>query len=195
MTVLGLALERFDAADGPEKGQALNVREQQLRASAYAEGFAAGEAAARDKAAPDEDLLKSLISAFEAQANGFHGQVEAQLCRSLSLLVEKLFPALAEKGLAHEVSAIFSRLNIPHTEEPVSLAINPAQADKVREMFRDFGAGEQIAIVEDDSLSESAAAISWTGGGVHMDIQNAVEECLNALETAAQQLTSENIHE
>jgi flagellar biosynthesis/type III secretory pathway protein FliH len=199
MTALNVVLERFDNAEkalsGTSRGGDKGVRVQQQHAAAYAEGYAAGEAAAQAKSQPQVDFLKSVAEVLENQVVSFQSQADASLCDGLTAILSKAFPALSEKGFAAEAASVLAQTQIGTAGFSIVVKAAPDHIELLRDAVADLGEVARIAVEEDANLSGSMVTAEWENGGMEFDTNKVIEQCLAALEKAAQQLRDGNDNE
>ncbi len=191
MTALNVVLESFDGAENAfskmSKGGE-GVHAQQERAAAYAEGYAAGEAAALAKPDPQTELLKSVAGVLEKKAAEFQNNADANLCDGIAAIISKVFPALSEKGFAAEAVSVLAQTQISNTGLPIVVKTAPEHIELLRDAVTGFCESVQIEAEEDAGLSGAMVVAEWERGGMDFDTDKVIEQCLAALENAAQQL-------
>ncbi len=199
MTALNVVLERFDDAEkafsGIPRGEDNDVRTQQEHAAAYAEGYAAGEAAAQAKSQPQVDFLKSVAEVLENKIASFQSQADANLCDGVAAILSKAFPALSEKGFAIEAASVLAQTQTGSTDISIVVKAPPEQIELLRDAIADFGVGAHTVVEEDAGLSGAMVVAEWQNGGMDFDTDKVIEQCLAALESAAQQLRDGNDNE
>jgi|GEM_PF-3027537 len=191
MTGLSLVLERFDDAEkvlSGAGGGGDSVREQQERATAYAEGYAAGEAATHSSSDKHAEVLKSITEALEEKVADFHHHANASLCDGLASIISKVFPALSEKGFAAEAASVLAQMQLGSGEFSISVKAAPDHIELLREAVADMCDSGHIVVEEDISLSDTKIIAQWEHGGVEFDTDEMIQQCLASLEKAAQQL-------
>lgn len=179
-------LERFD--DCANGAGAAHSREQEMRAADYAEGFAAGEAAALSRAAEQNEQLQYAATLLEQKLAEFDDSAADLLGGALASAAARIFPALAAKGFAFEAAASLSE--IFSTEDKAQLVIKtpPEKDENVRVAMNGLNIAERTTVVEDDNLSGLAVSAEWDGGGVNFDTEKAISIFLSSLEKVAGEL-------
>ncbi len=199
MTALNVVLERFDDAEKAlsemPRGGGNDARAQQQHAAAYAEGYAAGEAAATAKSQPQVDFLKSVAEALENKVVNFQSQADASLCDGLAAILSKAFPVLSEKGFAVEAASVLAQTQIGSADFSITVKAAPDRIELLRDAVAGFGEDARIAAEEDAGLSGAKVVAEWENGGMEFDTNRVIEQCLAALEKAAQQLRDGNDNE
>ncbi|MEJ6403202.1 hypothetical protein [Yoonia sp. 2307UL14-13] len=176
----GLALESFEAAlnddgHGPDFNQG------------YAEGFAAGEAAAKaDGAILDDRLVQNV-----ADLSFTYLAARMQIFKSL----EPLFDAIAERLLPHCVQTGFPKQiahmllqNADAALPPATLHLHPDTVSAVVAAVKDVPL--DIKIATDPHLTPHAAWIGQAGQEVRIDMDRAladIKEILAAISTAEEE--------
>ena len=192
MSALSVILEDFEApgfgqADG-DTAQENSARAQQMRAAAYAEGYAAGEAAAAVRRETDAQLFNTVAVTIENALNDTSGRLKIQFCDALKTAIEKIFPPLAEKGFPDAVaSAITETIRINGTDEIV-LTVAPSRKAPVEQALSLHCAEKAVSVEADASLSELAAKAVWRDAGIELDFGAAIEQSLSALENTITQI-------
>ncbi len=198
MTGMSFVLERFDDVETTLSGASddgENIRGQQERALAYAEGFAAGEATARAKSDQNIQTLKSVTEALEEKVADFHRHADASLCDGVASIISKVFPALTEKGFAAEAAAELAQTQIGSGDFSISVKAAPDHIELLRETIADLCDSGRIVVEEDPNLSNTKVVAQWEGGGIEFDADEMIQQCMGQLEKAAQQLREWKKHE
>lgn len=188
-----LLLERFDlvgrvhALTGPGKD-----RDRQAGAEAYSAGFADGQAAAAGAAREHEALLAAAANALSAEYANAPQRIASEAAGALRIILESLFPALAEHGFAVEAAALFMRVARDTGAPSLEIFTAPDNVDLLLGELRRREAPAAIAVSADPAMSGAKARATWSSGGVDIDLDRATEECLAALERAAQSINSES---
>ncbi|MEO1000300.1 MAG: hypothetical protein AAFW69_06820, partial [Pseudomonadota bacterium] len=143
-----------------------------LRSEAYAEGYEEGAAAAL--AAQDAELKLVLAEISEAIADAGLGAAEARatvygLLRPLiEELTDRVFPALAARGLVAEILESV-RAAVDAAPDPVvEVRVAPEMRDRVRAALAE--AGTTATVTADPDLPGLSAEVRWAGGGDEIDI-------------------------
>ena len=108
MKSLSAVLENFDSETG-QLPEGLDVRSQQLKAKAYAEGFAAGEAAAQSKLEEQNMFIESIVDKLDREFAAIQLDQVHEFTISLKKLITAIFPVLAEKGLLIEAQSALEK--------------------------------------------------------------------------------------
>jgi flagellar biosynthesis/type III secretory pathway protein FliH len=199
MTALNVVLERFDDAEkalsGIPRGGDKDARVQQQHTAAYAEGYAAGEAAAQAEAQPQADFLKSVAEILENQVANFRSQADASLCDGLTAILSKAFPALSEKGFATEAASVLVQAQSESADFSITVKAAPDHIEMLRDAVAGLDERARFAVEEDAGLSGAMVLAEWKNGGMEFDTNKVIEQCLAALEKAAQQLRDGNDNE
>jgi hypothetical protein len=188
-----LLLERFDlvgrvhALSGPGKD-----RERQAGAEAYSAGFADGQAAAAGAAREQEALLVAAANALSAEYADAPQRIAGEAAGALRIILERLFPALAKHGFAVEAAALFLRVARETGAPSLEIFTAPENVDLLRGELRRREAPAAVTVSADPALSGPKARAAWSCGGVELDLGRATEECLAALDRAAQSINSES---
>ncbi len=199
MTALNVVLERFDDAEkmlsGIPNGGENDARAQQEHVAAYAEGYAAGEAATQEKIQPQVDFLKSVAEVLESKVANFQSQADASLCDGVAAILSKAFPALSEKGFAVEAANVLVQTRVGSADLSVTVKTASDHIELLRDAVADLGESARIIVEEDAGLSGATVIADWDYGGMDFDTNKVIEQCLAALEKAAQQLRDGNDNE
>ncbi len=185
-----LILEQFDDAAGGL--DSAGVRAQQKRAADYAEGFAAGEAAALSRAMEQNQQLQIAAEAIERKLAMFDDMAAGHLCEALVAAVEKIFPALAEKIFAHEAAAAMNDIIQKSDKATLAVRTAPERLETVRAAIAALSLAERSAVASDDTLSGFEVCAEWDHGGISVDTEKATALFIAALEQATQELRDEN---
>lgn len=189
MRSLGLVLERFDAfdrrtnRDGAEDISGESVLIQRARAEAYSEGYAAGQAVATATADEQEQLLVETCKALEAALTEIPDRLNRQTGKAFKIILEKIFPALASSHFAEEAAAVFSRIQIVTEIDEIKIAAPLDKVDALKATLEELAASEKFNVTADPALKGAVAKASWQGGGTEFNMDQAISDCVKALET------------
>lgn len=192
MSALSVILEDFEATSVGQAGGGIaeenSARVQQMRAAAYAEGYAAGEAAAAARRETDAQLLKTVAENIENALHDSSGRLKVQFCEALKTAIEKIFPPLAEKGFADAAAlAVAETMHVNGTDEIV-LNVAPARKAMVEQALSLYCDEKAVSVESDASLPELAAKAAWRNAGIELDFGAAIEQSLSALENTIIQI-------
>ncbi|MGE0409304.1 MAG: hypothetical protein AB7P23_08595 [Amphiplicatus sp.] len=190
-----LKLERFDAPDaGPDEAIAAasgNVFEQRLRAEAFAEGFAAGQAAAAREAGEQGALANFVAAAIEGATDLLSQNLTHDAGAALKSILERIFPVLAEKGFAAEAAVILTNAAKNSGGRILEISAPPDKTEALERLLNKSAPGASFSVKPDSTLKGAVARAVWLGGGLDVDLDQAASECLAALEAALNELESE----
>ncbi len=181
MTANLLILERFDDGAGGVNDPD-GVRAQQQQAAAYAEGYAAGEAAALSRATEQNGQLQEVASVLARKLEDFDREAAAALGEALASAAAAVLPSLAEKGFAHEAAPALAEMVAK--KDNASLVLKTAEGKDafVRKVLAEVGLEERITIEPDAALVGLQMAVEWQNGGLSFDTEQAVAHFLASLE-------------
>lgn len=183
MTLLNVVLENFDG-ELVKDGQSNDVRLQQAKAAAYAEGFTAGETAATARYQSESDFVAKAVEAIKGDFESVRDEQTAEVCDAFKQLVEKIFPGLAEIGFAEEAAATIRRINSFKFNGTATISVAPARVDLIEKIIADAGGNQMISVKDDDAQSTLALSARWESAGMDFDLEQSMTECLKALEAA-----------
>ena len=178
--------ERFD--DGVNGADPMRSREQERREADYAEGFAAGEAAALSRAMEQNEQLRRAASALERKLEEFDNTAAGVLCDALASAAAKIFPALAEKGFAQEAAVSLNEIAASENTAELVIKTAPGKDEHARAAISGLEIAERSTVVEDEQLSGLAIGAEWRGGGVNFDTEKAISMFIASLEQVAGEL-------
>lgn len=187
-----LLLERFDAQSSfCALPGAASDSEKRAREEAYSAGFAAGQAAAANAAHEHDALLAAAANALATEYNDAPQRIAREAADALKIILERLAPALSEAGFATEAAAAFVRLARETGAPSLEVFAAPDHVEELRAAIGRRIEDGAIGVAADSELTGSAARASWNCGGIEVDLDRTVNECLAALERAANSITSE----
>ncbi len=189
MSESAMIFEQFDDAIG---GNPSDIRAQQKRAADYAEGFAAGEAAALSRAMEQNVQLQRAADALKEKLISFDDLAASQLCEALSSAVKKIFPALTASGFTHEATAALSEF--VQKNDKANLIIKTAQAnfETVSAAIAALPIAARAKTLVDETLSEFEVCAEWDHGGISIDTEKATACFIASLEQAMHELRDED---
>lgn len=176
-------LERFD--DCVNGADPMRSREQERRAADYAEGYAAGEAAALSRAAEQNEQLRRAATALDQKLTEFDNNAAGLLCDALASAAVKIFPMLAEKGFAHEAAVSLNEIVTAEDKSELVIKTAPNKDENVRVAMTGLDIADRSTVVEDDALSGLTIGAEWNGGGVNFDTEKAISIFVASLEKVA----------
>ena len=183
-----LIFEQFDDAAMAGAGA------QKARAAEYAEGFAAGEAAALARATEQNHQLQAVTEAINAKLTEFDSAAAAALSEALADAVKAVLPALSRKYSAKEAVATLTDIFSNNENATLPIRIAPAILDIVSAAISASPLATRATVKADDTLSEDEIRAQWEHGGVTIDTEKAIAGFVAMLEEATEQLKDENGH-
>lgn len=190
MSALNSILENFEPVDAGANDEG-DVRSQQLKAAAYAEGFSAGEAAAKTKHDAESAFFAEAADQISQALGAMPQRLNEQLAEALSAIMHKTLPTLAAKGFADEVTAaVIEQVN---TENCGSLVIKTSE-ERLADLtaaFEAFGDDQSVRVEADPAFSGSMVAASWESAGLDMDVEAVAQSVLEALDKYLSQFRKE----
>jgi len=194
VSALKVILEDFEVS-GLTVGVEGDVGSQKARAADYAEGFAAGAAAAAEKQQLDTAFFDATAAQLNKVLTDLPAELNQQLGEVLVTLIQKTLPVLAEKGFAQETATAV--LNYADFGEPGTVIVKASKerAEQLTESFVRLGAENTVTIEVDPELSGSTVTAFWKHGGLEMDVDMAVRKSLECLECFASQSKEEKTNE
>ncbi len=194
MSALNMILENFDDANACANRRANgseSVRMQQLRAAAYAEGLAAGEAAATVKINSDNEFLQVVAEKLDKKLAALSNDMAAHFCHALKTVIRKTFPTIAEEAFVIEASEAFLKRADFEDGGSVIIKTAPLQAPLLRKTLSTYPGCRSLTVEADDELPDLAVVAQWKSGGFELNLNEAINDCLSALEAVALQLKGE----
>ena len=187
MSALRAILEDFEGAAAPAaEGEAVHI--QQMKAGAYAEGYAAGEAAATARRGADDEFLQHAMRSLDKAFDAMSANMQAEFCEALRAVIEKVFPSLAEAGFADAAAAAVLKAAHFGDGEGIVVRAAPNRKAVLEQAFSAYGAGKTASVEADPDLGDLAVTAEWRDAGVEVDFEAAIQQSLAALETTVQQL-------
>ncbi|GEM_PF-6018035 len=179
MSSLKALLEQFDSEPDVQaagRAEPLDIRLQQEKASAYAAGYAAGEAAAKSKSTSDTEFLENALAKLDQALKKHIVDGNAQLTKALLSVIDTVFPALAEKALPEELTAIINRHPILKTDSAAILTLSPKQASAFQKRIEAVRTDLSVRIEADKAMNDMEASITWEKAGVDVNFGKTIEE-------------------
>lgn len=187
MSTAALRLERFDAPASAANEAGVDPSEgiamQRARASAFAEGYAAGQAAAAARAGEHEKHFAALARSIETEILRAPERAVADAAAAVRALLESVLPSIAREGFAVEAALAFSRAASAQGGA-VEIAAPKDFAGPIEALLRTLVPNAPITVRVDPELAGMAARAAWPGGGVDVDVDAATRGCLDALRLA-----------
>ncbi|CAK9042017.1 Flagellar M-ring protein [Durusdinium trenchii] len=152
-----------------------DVRTQQLKAAAYAEGFSAGEAAAKAKYEANAAFLAEATGQIGQVLQGLPDHLAEQLGEALGAILHKTLPTLAQKGFAEEaVAAVVKHIDMDNCGS-LLVKTSPECVDELTAAFAALGDEERFCIEADAAFAGSMVTASWERAGLEMNIEAVVQ--------------------
>lgn len=189
MSALRSLLENFDGGEGAPEN---DIRTQQIKATAYAEGYAAGEAAATAKLASNNNLLELLASRIDGALNALPEKLNGQLGEALKTVLEKILPNLSQRGFAEEAAAAVMKYADFSNVGAVVIKTAEGRGQDLSKALADMGCEHPIKVETDPDLSDSTIVAEWRNGGFEIDIDAAAKHAIDSLERFTSQPGKEN---
>jgi len=189
MSQLASILENFDAES---HGGAEDVRSQQLKAAAYAEGFAAGEAAAASKQEEEQAFHYAAASEVRRLIDAIPKQLNEQLGETVSAIMHKVLPALVEKGFASEAAAAVSDHVVADKCGAIVVKTSAERVSDLEKAFASADSALSLRVEADPNMTGSVIAATWENGGLEMDLDAAASKVLDILDQYVSQFKEES---
>lgn len=183
-------LERFDGPDvngGEHAGDSYDIRVQQEKASAYAQGVAAGEASAKARHMEGEEFLNNAVARLDDAIECLGQRFTEELAGALIAIVQRVFPTLGEKLIAEEFTSRIGREVNLRTDQELVVTAAPQHVEKLKSAVSKMTHKNAITIEADDSLGGLEATARWGCAGIDYDIEEAVRQILDSLEKSLRQ--------
>jgi len=193
VNALSSILENFEPSanvDGAE-----DVRSQQLKAAAYAEGVAAGKATAAAEYEAERVFLERAIEQVGQVLNAVPDQINGQIGEALGAILHKTLPTLAEKGFADEaVGAVLKNID---TNDCGSIVVTTSaeNVDSLKEIFASLEQGEHVQVESDPTFKGAMVAANWNSAGLTMNVDAAVSQLLEIFDSFVSHPKKENNHD
>jgi len=178
------AIFHVEPAEEPAEAQPARILSQKLLQTADVKvvrfRFAAGEEQTRDQA---EELLTATTARVAAgldtllsHAGETARRRDAEALAAAVRLVEKLFPALAERETMREIETLLSdALSRLHEEPRVVVRVADPLLDPLRArtdaIAAKAGYPGQIILLADDAIAEGDVRVEWADGGAERDTE------------------------
>lgn len=197
MSALKAFLEDFERPPAPAPASAASAtaddgRIKAVASDAYAEGYAAGQAAAASQTNANHQALDNAAVQLNAAFADLSSQVRVQFCDALKAAIEKVFPVLAEKGFAETcAAAVADAAGLDETAAAgarVTIRTAPSQAEPLQAAFSRLNLENAVRITADAALSETEVKADWDSAGIELDVDAAIRQSLDALEHTIAQL-------
>ena len=189
MSQLASILENFDTGS---HGGAGDVRSQQLKAGAYAEGFAAGEAAAASKQEEEQAFHYGAASEVRRLIDAIPEQLNEQLGETVSAIMHKVLPAVAAKGFASEAAAAVTDHVIADKCGGIVVKTSAERVGDLEEAFASTDSALSLCIEADPTMTGSVITATWENGGLEMNLDAAASKVLDILDQYVSQFKEEN---
>jgi flagellar assembly protein FliH len=161
------------------------------RAAAFAEGKAAGEAAATKLieahlAATLETAATFLsqIAAEQGSATAEHARITASLAAAI---LGRIAPSLARRTALDDIATLFSRALAEAIEEPrlvlrvATTLFEPVRA-RMAPLAEHSGYAGKLIILADDTLGPADARVEWADGGAERDLARLTRDIESAMQ-------------
>ncbi|MBT8473298.1 MAG: hypothetical protein HKN14_13050 [Marinicaulis sp.] len=186
MSEVSVKLDQFDDPALPVGGDEQDVFTQRIKAEAYAEGFAAGEARANTQQENDLKFLNGVSDAIATCVDSFPAQIDARICDALRVLLETAFPKISEHGFAVEAVGAIKQAIVVSNKPTINVNVSPDRVPLLVEMLGREKLSESVKLSPDPSKTKSQATIEWSNAGFDMDIDKTCEHLLDMLERIVQ---------
>lgn len=187
MSALNLVLERFDSHEDRSSASGLNGEDiivQRARAEAYSEGFAAGQAAAMATADEQVKFLSEVCSVLETELAEIPIRLSRQSGKAFSVVLRKILPVLAESKFAIEAAEAFNNIQITSSINSIEITVPPEKVEPLKAAIANLNTTGNLNVTSDPTLTGAVANATWQGGGMEFDLDQAIADCLTALENA-----------
>ncbi len=193
MNALSSILENFEPAANTDGAE--DVRSQQFKAAAYAEGVAAGKTAAAAEYEAERVFLERAIEQVGQVLNDLPNQLNGQIGEALGSILHKTLPILAEKGFADEaVGAVLKNIDTNDCGT-INVTTSAENVDALKEIFSSLEQGQYFQIESDPSFKGAMVAANWKSAGLTMNVDSAASQMLEILDNFVSHPNKENNHE
>lgn len=183
--MVSIRLEKFAYVHHSEPGARLVSCEEMeaVRKEAYESGIREGATAASEAFSSEQSRCLSRIQ--EAIGDTFFAREEAHrlALSSLRPLVETLTkaiaPALCNSGLSAEIAEIVEEATTRAPDELLTIFVPPSVSDGIEELLK--MSNPSVSILEDSTLEDTQARVSWGGGFDLIDLGAASDSAIAAI--------------
>lgn len=155
-----------------------------IKKESFEAGIREGAAAATEAFSTEKSRCLSRIE--EVIGDAFFAREEAHRLALTSLhplivaLVDTLAPALGRSGLSAEIAAVVKSAARNAMESSLTVFTPTEMVDEIADLLAKGDSSVQV--IEDQSLTESQARISWNGGFDTIDLGSATEAARTAID-------------
>lgn len=192
MNALRSILEDFEPPVGADGAD--DVRSQQFKAAAYAEGLIAGKAAASAEFDAEKEFLADAVAQIGHALNDLPGRLNEQLGEALGAILHKTLPALAAKGFADEaVAAVLKNIS---TDDCGTIVVKTSaeRVDALKDAFAGLEEEQRFQVEADPEFTGLMAAASWKSAGFVLNVDAGVKQTLEILDNFLSQPRKEDTH-
>lgn len=176
--------ESFDLGPPPEVITLL--RAETLQQQAYEKGLNDAKAMSHTLATAQLQLIAQKLDDIQSLEERHLSRIGEEASALAAIIVQKLFPMLAQKGALEEVKAVFQSVSSSFQDQKtISFAVNPKIADDIKNYVAAEKTSVQIQVVSDESLGISDCRLSWDQGGVERYLNWMAKEALKILASSA----------
>ncbi|MEJ6396373.1 FliH/SctL family protein [Yoonia sp. 208BN28-4] len=165
-------LEDFDTRS-PSPGH----RSDPTNTPLYKDGFAAGEAAAKQEILNEQDLLKAtLVQEIADMSFGFaeaQAHVTAQMTSLCETLMHRILPAVLTTSLRSQLLDLINAAIAQDAKAPMTICVPKDQLDAIKASLGDH-AENFITFVGDPTMTSHAALVSGPHRETHLDLDLAL---------------------
>lgn len=166
-----------------------------VKATAHADGYAAGEAAAHERTSEMIETIKSLVVSTREARRALITSAESEILRLAVEIAERILLHEVERNSASVVELAREAVARLVERETVTIRVHPGDLEQIRkhrDEFLDVGDIQQLRIVEDQRVDRGGVMVETDGGTIDARVTTQLNEARRVLglETAPPGMTS-----
>ena len=125
--------------------------------------------------------VEAILGSLADKVEKVEADARRQTAASVAAIAERLFPKLARRFLAEEISLHLEKM-IPPGEVCIDIKAEPHLAEQLYEAIqRSESLAEICNVVPQDTSNGSRVDVSWKSGGLDFDFDGLLEACIGHL--------------
>ncbi|NNC37685.1 MAG: hypothetical protein HKO02_09530 [Hyphomonadaceae bacterium] len=170
-----------DAAYKPSNGQISD----DIEGTSYEDGLRDGRKEASLVYLDTIKLLETSLQSLNDQYQLIRSEIEMSHFKAVATTLKAILPQLAERSAVSQIQALVKDLCSGSIDVSIRLHINPGQVDQINMLVNSDQERESLVkIIPDHKIDLGNIRCDWEGGGVEIDTNSVVQQCLAILDSA-----------
>ncbi|MEB3702246.1 Flagellar assembly protein FliH [Candidatus Bealeia paramacronuclearis] len=177
--------ENFDAGPPPEMITASHA--EVLQQIAHEKALESAKSMSHTLASEQLQIIVQKLEDVKSIEESHLSQIGEEAAALVTIVIQKLFPILAQKGALEEVKAAFESASRSFQDQKkITFSVHPDLVEDIKNYVIEKKSPVSIDVMGDPSLEISDCRLSWDQGGVERYLKWMIREIIKILMSSAE---------